>query len=257
MKKAGMKSGSGITGRAGRLCSVFGGLLLVSIFAVAQESPAPVTLSDRVLVVFNSKDSGSRDVAKYYAKMRGIPEANMCAIAPSDSGLLGWKEYLLQVKAPVQKCLTAVGREKVLYIVFSYQTPFRIQVPDKHAINEDVALDQHVADIWDQLGPDFPRTPPAQPYYAHAQSKANIYLPYLSLADYRAQANSALIYSVWRLDGANARLAKGLVDKAIEAEKTGLKGEGLHRPALAAEYHSGQRVWRGRLGPASGGRLRA
>ena len=34
-----------------------------------------------------------------------------------------------------------------------------------------------------------------------------------------------MVYSVWRLDGANARLAKGLVDKAIEAEKTGLKGE--------------------------------
>ncbi len=64
-----------------------------------------------------------------------------------------------------------------------------------------------------------------QPYYARAQSKANVYQPFVSFADYRAQNPTPLIYSVWRLDAATAKLAKGLVDKAIEAEKSGLKGE--------------------------------
>jgi uncharacterized protein (TIGR03790 family) len=198
-------------------------LTAVSVFG--EESPAPTSLSDRVLVVFNRNDGGSRDVAKYYAKMRGIPEQNMCSISPIDPGTLGWKEYLTQVKAPIQKCLTAVGRDKILYIVLSYQTPFRVEGPDKRAANLDTALDQHIADIWDEYAPDFPISRPKQPYYDEAHSKANQYQPFVSLADYRAQPGAITIYSVWRLDAADAKLAKGLVDKAIAAERSGLKGE--------------------------------
>ena len=97
---------------------------------LAEEAPAPTALSDRVLVVFNRGDGGSREVAKYYAKMRGIPQQNLCSIAPIDPVILGWKEYLVQVKAPIQKCLTAVGRDNILYIVFSYQ----------HAVHESLVL---------------------------------------------------------------------------------------------------------------------
>jgi uncharacterized protein (TIGR03790 family) len=200
-------------------------VLLSAAVAVCQEAPAPTSLSDRVLVVFNRNDGGSRDVAKYYAKMRGIPQQNLCAIATIDPNILGWKEYLLQVKAPIQKCLTTVGRDKILYIVFSYNTPFVIEGPDARAVNPETALDQHVADIWDEYAPEFAQPIPLQPYYARAQSKANIYLPFVSLADYRAQAGAKTIYSVWRLDGPDAKLAKGLVDKAIEAERIGLRGE--------------------------------
>src|SRR6185312_2894249 len=164
-------------------------VLLLSIAAVsaAEEAPAPTPLSDRVLVVFNRNEGSSKDVARYYAKMRGIPEKNMCSISPLDAGTLGWKEYMTQVKAPIQKCLTAVGKDKVLYIVFSYNTPFRVEGPDKRAYNLDTAIDQHIADIWDQYAPDFPLGRPKQPYYDEARSKANQYLPFESLADYRAQ----------------------------------------------------------------------
>lgn len=199
-------------------------LLMAAIAAVCEEAPAPTPLSDRVLVVFNRSDNGSRDVAKYYVKMRGIPEKNLCSIAPSNPFLLDWKEYLLQVKAPIQKCLTDVGRDKILYIVFSFQTPFRVIGPDKQT-GQKFAVDQQVADIWSQYAPDFPMARPLQPYFDPARSKANLYLPFISLADYRAQPDAKMIYSVWRLDAPDAKLAKGLVDKAIEAERTGLKGE--------------------------------
>ena len=200
-------------------------LLFAGVFAFSQEAPAPTALSDRVLVVFNRGDGGSREVAKYYAKMRGIPQQNLCAIAPIDPVILGWKEYLVQVKAPIQKCLTAVGRDKILYIVFSYNTPFTIVGPDQRAVAPETALDQHVGDIWEQVAPEFAQPIPNQPYFAAARSKANLYRPFVSLADYRAGPGAKTIYSVWRLDGPDAKLAKGLVDKAIEAERTGLKGE--------------------------------
>ena len=215
----------GIARRSCRGLVAFVVLLSAALSAVCQETPAPTPLSDRVLVVFNRNDGGSRDVAKYYARMRGIPQQNLCAIASIDFVILGWKEYLLQVKEPIQKCLTSVGRDKILYIVFSYNTPFIIEGPDKRAVNPETALDQHVADIWDEVAPEFAQPIPNQPYYARAQSKANLYLPFVSLADYRAEPGAKTIYSVWRLDGPDAKLAKGLVDKAIEAEKTGLKGE--------------------------------
>ena len=195
--------------------------VLLPVSATCEEAPAPTSLSNRVLVVFNKNDGGSREVAKYYAKMRDIPAQNICSISAIDPGFLGWKEYLTQVKAPVQKCLQAVGPKNILYIVFSYQTPFRIEGPDKQTT---FTVDQQVADIWNQLGPDFPGSRPQHPYFDPAQSKANVYLPFLSFADYRAQPSAKTFYSVWRLDAADAKLSKGLVDKAIEAEKSGLKG---------------------------------
>ncbi len=206
-------------------------LLLASFFsawclAFAQPTPAqtPDPLASRVLVVFNRTDSGSREVAKYYAKMRGIPERNLCSIAPIETMVLGFKEYLSQVRAPIQKCLNAVGRNNILYIVFSYQTPYRVKPPQERN-NLNYALDQYVADIWDQYNQaDSPARMP-QPYFDNARSKANVYQPFMSFADYRAQKSALLIYSVWRLDAANAKLAKGLIDKAIEAEKSGLNGE--------------------------------
>jgi len=205
------------------------GVLWVSLFILwiaagsATGSETPASLSHRVLVVFNRTDGGSREVAKYYAKRRGIPEQNLCSIAPIDTMWLGWKEYHSQVKAPIQKCLKAVGPENILYIVFSYQTPYRVLGPDAR-LKLTFTVDQEVSDIWDQLSPDFPQSRPRHPYYDPARSKANVYQPFESFADYRAQADAKMIYSVWRLDAANAQLAKGLVDKAIAAEKSGLKG---------------------------------
>lgn len=198
-------------------------LLIAPVAAVCEEASAPESLASRVLVVFNRDDGGSRDVAKYYAKVRRIPEQNMCAIAPRDIVLLDWKEYISQIKMPVQKCLTGVGPANILYIVFSYDTPYRVAGPDKR-LNLVFAVDQQVSDVWNQLSPDFPQSRPSHPYYDNAQSKANVYQSFQSFADYRAQPDAKMIYSVWRLDAANPKLAKGLVDKAIAAEKSGLKG---------------------------------
>jgi uncharacterized protein (TIGR03790 family) len=196
-------------------------LSLVAVSGTCQESPDP--LASRVLVVFSRNDGGSREVAKYYAKMRGIPPQNLCSIAPIDFVGLAWNEYIAQVRNPVKKCLIAVGPKNILYIVFTYNTPFRVRSPDKQH-EAQFALDQFVADIWDQYvsyGTGFGRL---QPYYVDARSKENIYPPFESFADFRAQPTNKVIYSVWRLDGPTAAIAKHLVDKAMEAEKSGLTG---------------------------------
>lgn len=202
-------------------------LLAFHPFALgASDSP----LAHRVLVVYNGKVKNSKKIADAYVAARGIPVENQCALR------LSWHEtYYLpyngtvsvpaaewdkKVRDPIRKCLDAVGRQKILYIVLTMGTPYKItDVPR----GSGVSSDQYLADIWGDAS-----TPPARvvnPYHADALSLANRYPPLVSLADYRARSDAKTIYSVWRLDAPSEELALGLIQKALDAEKNGLRGQ--------------------------------
>lgn len=185
----------------------------------AAESPP---LNERVLVVYNSESDESRNVAKYYMAKRGIPEANSCKIRVATTEYIDQNEFASYVKQPVRKCLDRVGKDQILYIVFSYETPFALVLNEKN-----YALDQFVADIWDEFLPFRPAAMQGevQPYFGYSQSEGNAYQPFVSLAAYREKAGVPHIYSVWRLDAATPVIAKGLVDKALFAEAHGLSGK--------------------------------
>lgn len=187
-------------------------------------SQAQLPLNHRVLVVYNSANSSSVSVANYYATQRSIPTANLCPITPPSATSLTWSQYVSAVKTPVQNCLNAVGPQNILYVVFTYQTPYLVSGSTGPLY---YALDQYVADIWDQYANQdfYPAPSQAHPYYDDAQSQGNVYQQFVSFASYRAQPGASTIYSVWRLDGATAALAQGLVDKAIAAEHSGLAGQ--------------------------------
>ena len=209
----------------GRLGKLVGTALAVLSATIAPARAAqPVPLNERVLIVYNKKSAGSEAVAEHYAARRQIPPANRCAISTSDGVWVKWGDLDATIKKPIRKCLEAVGPDKILYIVFSYQTPYRLSVP---LTGPPFALDQYVADIWDLYVPSEP--PPMRrfphSYFAEAQSQGKVYQAFRSLADYRAQPGALKIYSVWRLDGADADLAKGLVDKALAAEASRLSGQ--------------------------------
>jgi uncharacterized protein (TIGR03790 family) len=90
---------------------------------------------------------------------------------------------------------------------------------------ETYALDQFVADIWDDFLPDRAAAQQeVQPYFGQAQSEGGVYQPYLALSEYRKSSGARELYSVWRLDAPTAALAQGLVDKALFAEAHGLSG---------------------------------
>jgi uncharacterized protein (TIGR03790 family) len=193
----------------------------------------PPSINNRVLVVYNAEVRESKQVAEYYLSKRSIPESHLCKINTSSPDAIKRDEFDSKVKPPIQKCLDRLGKDTILYIVFSYQTPFLLQMGSQ--MN---ALDQFVADIWDEYLPE--RTAgqsDVQPYFGGAQPEGGVYQPYVSLADYRRQPKARAIYSVWRLDAPNAALAKGLVDKALYAEANGLDGVGCFdrsRGALSA-----------------------
>ncbi len=181
---------------------------------------AQVPLNQRVLVVYNANERDSKDVASYYMAKRAIPPANKCRIAVSSADQIKQDEFDSSVRRPVRKCLDQLGKDNILYIVFSYKTPWLLEVGP-----QTYALDQFVADIWDEFLPERPANMgEAQPYFGAAQSEGDVYQPFVSLADYRQQPGARRIYSVWRLDAATPTVAKALVDKALFAEAHGLSG---------------------------------
>ncbi len=215
-----------------------------SLFAGLVLSPAQsLPLNQRVLVVYDTDFAGSRDVANYYMAKRGIPERNSCKIRVSSAEYIGRDEFEKHVKQPIRKCLDTLGKDQILYIVFSYQTPFVLQLDGKS-----YSLDQFVADIWDEYLPFRPASQgEVQPYLGYAQSEGNVYQPFVSLAAYREKPGAPHIYSVWRIDAATPALAKGLIDKALFAEAHGLSGNAcfdLTTPiAGVADYRYGAGNW--------------
>ena len=175
-------------------------------------------LSGRVLVVHNAAYPESLDVANYYRAQRGIPASNACAITVANRSWVDLATYESAIKNPVRECLNAVGKANILYVVLSYATP---DVVSGFASYGYRSVDQLLVDVWDQLGTNasgYVRNP----YYATVSSAADSYPTFVSFEDYRRSGSSRLIYSVWRLDGSSATVAKGLVDKALLAERQGL-----------------------------------
>lgn len=198
--------------------ALFAGLLFAGL---APSLAQNLQLNGRVLVVYGDS-AESRNVAKYYMEKRNIPEGNSCKIRVSSNDAIDQGEFESHVKQPIRKCLDQVGKDQILYIVFSYQTPFALVLKDKT-----YALDQFVADIWDEFLP-FRAAAEAevQPYFGYAQSEGNVYQPFVPLSAYREKPGAPHLYSVWRIDAATPALAKGLVDKAMFAEAHGLSGKG-------------------------------
>ena len=183
-------------------------LLALSTLCVAQDD-----LASRVLVV-----GGSKSVAEYYMKKRGIPSGNRCEVHASGDVIL-FDQYESKIAEPIRKCLDRIGKDRILYIVFSTGVPYKLwKVPQNYGRS----LDAYVSDIYGEL-PVSAR--PMNPYFDPATPHVGNYAPFISLAEYRSQPGAKHVYSVWRLDGASDSVARSLVDKAIEAEKTGLSGQ--------------------------------
>ena len=163
--------------------------------------------SSTVLVVYKTNNPESLEVANYYMERRGIPKANKCAATSSSTVGMDYWEFQAGIRTPIQACLNNVGRKNILYIVLAYGMPFKIWDSPYGSFS----VDQHIADVWNLTGT-------SNPYYADSQSKANIYQPFVSFSSYRSGGSAKAIYSVWRLDAPSVTLAKGLVDKAINAE---------------------------------------
>lgn len=198
----------------------------------------------RVVVLYNTRDRDSRDVAEFYAQQRGIPEDHLIGLTCSHTTTLTRSDYEKQVAEPLREQLEARGLAKfsahvvpssegqpgsvryrlansrIRYLVPVFGMPYRIahdtnlmnkalENAPAHMQNNGAALDNELILL------------PADGLYSLGGPANNPFLGATNAADLHPGAG---VFLVSRLDGPTAELAKGLVSKALQAERDGLWG---------------------------------
>jgi len=217
----------------------FGLLSAVAALSAAVGASA-ASLSDRVVVVANSEAADSVAIAQHYARVRGVPSANIIALRMPVSETVSWREFISAVWQPLEDQLVDrgwidaikmdlfddVGRRKyaisghrIAALVVCRGVPLRIA--------HDPALYKEVRLLTDH------------PEFRTNQGAVDSELSLLARTDYPINASvpnplyhkvrptddeRSLVVEVSRLDGPTAADAMGLVDRAVEAERSGLLG---------------------------------
>ena len=219
------------------IAQLLGAMLLVLAI------PCPAAPGDSAFVLFNSSVAESKAVATHYATARGVPTNQIIGLPLPAGETMTRTEFREQLQAPLLRELTARGlwklrpdaatrefnltnppavlESQIRFATLCYGVPVKIA--------RDAALNEPNAD---QVQPELRRN----------EAAVDSELALLPLAAGRHQLTSALpnrnyaatnpaalhptngLLLVARLDGPTAAIARGLVDKAREAERDGLWG---------------------------------
>ncbi|MGD0745508.1 MAG: TIGR03790 family protein, partial [Verrucomicrobiota bacterium] len=220
----------------------FGSRSAVFIFALA-----PLLAragGDEVVVVYNTRMPESKAVAEYYARMRQVPEKQIYGFALTASEEMSRSEFRDSLQKPLVAKLESDGlwkfaktivtasnglmhveyrlaRSKIRYAVLCHGVPLKIAAdPNLHELAAD------------NLPPDFRRNEAAVdselawlPLSKNEMTLSGPLPDWVYGATNKALLNPTNgILLVARLDGPNADIARGLVDKALAAERDGLWG---------------------------------
>lgn len=202
-------------------------------------------LGDQVVVIYNSCLPESRGVANYYAEKRAVPSSQVIGFNLSTNEDMSRAEFRDSLQRPLAKWLEdrqlwhigsqstpatndqparvdwVVRHSKIRYAVLCYGLPLRIEsdptVKEEAAAKQrpemrrnEAAVDSELA-LLPLVDEPLPLAGPLRnPVYSFTNS-AQLH-----------PTNGVLM--VARLDGPSAAIARGLVDKALQAEKDGLWG---------------------------------
>jgi uncharacterized protein (TIGR03790 family) len=217
-------------------------------FAILIFALSPLLLragGDEVVVVYNSRVPESKAVAEYYAKARQVPENQIYGFALTANEEMSRAEFRDSLQLPLAKKLEAdglwkfgpitypatngqpertVGRvvaSKIRYAALCYGVPLKIMpdadLQEPNAEKMQVELRRNEAAVDSELAwlplirMNVPLTGPI-PNWLYGATNAALFNP----------TNGILLVS--RLDGPSAAIARGLVDKAMQAERDGLWG---------------------------------
>ena len=201
---------------------------------------------DEVIVIYNTRVAESKQLAEYYAKRRAVPTNQVLGLELPTDESMSRQEFLEKLQAPMLKHLEteklftygpATNRfssskpsdppvrrvigASVRYAVLCYGVPVKISADPK--LVEPGA---------DQLPAELQRTQAAVDSQLACSASSDGRLPWTGqIANpFYSATNAAALHPtnglllVTRLDGPSAAIARGLVDKAIEAETNGLWG---------------------------------
>ncbi len=236
------------------LCRIF-----LSMAAVTMTVLNPAVAADdggSVVVVYNSRLPASKEVAEHYARARSVPAAQVVGFGLSEGESMSRSEFRFELQEPLFKKFRETGwfktkldsssgrlsykvvESSVRYLVLCHGVPVRIQPdaglteagteqqPPELRRNE-AAVDSEL--VWLPIYETRPviSGPMANEFYGQTNSSA--FHP----------TNGILLTA--RLDGPTPEIARGLVDKALAAEATGLWGRAYFdlRGLTEGEYKQG------------------
>jgi len=232
---------------------------LVALFALGLTAVTVVPAADdggSVVVLYNSRMPASKEVAEHYARARHVPAAQVVGFSLSEGEGMSRHEFRHELQEPLfkkfrdagwfqttldsssGKLVYKVSAASVRYLVLVYGVPVRIlpdptltergteQQPAPMRRNE-AAVDSEL--VWLPILETRPLLsgPMANEFYG--QTNAAAFHP----------TNGVLLTA--RIDGPTPEIAKGLVDKALAAEATGLWGRAYFdlRGIKEGEYKQG------------------
>jgi uncharacterized protein (TIGR03790 family) len=191
-------------------------LLLFTIVASVAAEPGST-----VVVVYNSDMPESKQVADHYAKRRSVPAGQIHGFPLPKGEAISRVDYLAKLEKPLlEKIGTNAASWTFRYVLLCYGVPTKIlpdlELKEDLPTNLQTELRRTDASVDSQLACIAAKQRPlwAGPFPNRSYAATN--------AAPLQPTNGVLM--VTRLDGPSAAIAKGLVDKAIEAETNGLWG---------------------------------
>lgn len=155
-----------------------------------------------VLVVYNDKMEGSKEIAEYYAGLRGIPAGQIFKISASQQEEITREEFNTTIWAPISEYV--LKHDNILCIVPCRGVPLKVKRTLKpegsFKGHDEASVDSELMLIRD----------------GELQTDAAKENPFLRSDRALTLEDKVLVVS--RLDGATVELCKGLVEKAILAE---------------------------------------
>lgn len=249
---------------------LFGCAALLAIAVNASAAPS----GSEVVVVYNSRVPESRELAKYYAEKRGVPEKQVFGFALPREETISRLEF----RDDLQKPLAAALAKQKLWRIASVKTQATTNQPSRlawkpvessvrylllcYGVPLKIAKEPNFTeDGLDKVRPEFRRDEASVdnelallPLHQEKISRAGPVKNYTYMTTNSAHLHPTNgILMVARLDGPTPEIARGLLDKTLIAERDGLWGRGYFdlRGIQDAAYKQGDdwilgaaQVWR-------------
>ncbi len=227
---------------------VWMGVLVVAWGRAAAQSPSPEAAA--TIVVFNSSDPQSLDLAKYYAKRRAIPQERLIGLAAPLTEEISRQEYNTTLAAPLRAELIKrklwtenpstgdILDSRVRFVALIRGIPLKIRAdetiapdrsqPEPIALRNEASVDSELMTL--SLSPPRPAGILENPYFRR-------YTPVIELAALPG------VLLVARLDATDPIIVRAMIDDSLVAERDGLWGWGYvdARGITSGSYSEGDR----------------
>lgn len=172
---------------------------------------------EQLVLVVNTAEPRSRELARYYAEKRGVPAENLLSLSTTTKEHISREDYEKRIAAPVRAFLDKHDPEAKQFkgLVLFYGLPLRVEAPrptDDAAPKdtlEGASVDSELALV------------------REASYRLHGWIPNPLFAGFRIKAPAAPLQKVLlvsRLDGPSAEIVRRIIDDSLQAEKEGLTG---------------------------------